>query len=45
MAKMISNFAINVLKKTPDTTKDCEFTDMDTQSEEMQSYTITACQL
>jgi hypothetical protein len=29
MAKMISNFSINVLKKEPDTTQECRFTDND----------------
>jgi hypothetical protein len=45
MAKMISNFAINVLEKTPDTNKACNFSDMGNQSKEMQEYTKLACQL
>ncbi|MCX6824461.1 MAG: leucine-rich repeat domain-containing protein [candidate division SR1 bacterium] len=45
MAKMISEFAIRVLKIKPDTTKSCTFTDMKTQSKEMQFYATLACQL
>jgi hypothetical protein len=29
MAKIVSNFAINVLGKAPDTSKKCYFTDSD----------------
>jgi len=45
MAKMMVNYAINVLAKTLDTSAVCSFTDMATQSEEMQTYAIKACQL
>lgn len=44
-AKMMSNFAMNVLEKTPDTTKVCSFTDMGDEDEEMQHYAELACQL
>lgn len=45
MAKMMSEYAMNVLKKVPDPTKTCLFVDMDNQSNEMQTYAILACQL
>ena len=45
MAKMISNFAINVLEKTPDTSKSCIFGDVSKQTEEMKWYIIKSCQL
>ncbi len=45
MAKMMVNYAEDVLGKTPDTTKECEFTDTDNQSEEMKWYILEACQL
>ena len=45
LAKMISNYAINVLGKTPDTSIDCAFNDMDGQPEDLQQAAITACQL
>jgi hypothetical protein len=35
MAKMITNFAINVLGKEPDTSKSCKFGDISKQTEEM----------
>lgn len=44
-AKMMSNYAIDVLGKKPDTTKVCNFSDMGTQSSEMQLYAKAACQL
>ena len=44
MAKMISNFAINVLRKTPDTTKKCVFLDTDI-SDSLLPHVITSCQL
>ena len=44
-AKFISNYAMNVLGKTRDTTKVCEFTDMEGESLEMRTYAILACQL
>lgn len=45
MAKMIVNYAINVLGKTPDNTKTCEFDDMYGQPEDLVSYMALACQL
>jgi len=45
MAKMISNFSISILKKTPDTDKICNFADIGSQSQEMKYYTQLACQL
>jgi hypothetical protein len=42
---MISNYAINVLGKTPDQTKVCVFDDMANETEEMQSFAVIACQL
>ena len=42
---MISQFAINVLKKIPDANKKCIFLDMKSQSLELQRYAKTACQL
>ena len=44
-AKMMSNYAINVLGKTPNTSKVCVFSDMTGQSLELQAYAVTACQL
>ena len=45
MAKMIVNYAMNVLGRTLDTTAACTFTDMSKQSAEMKDYAIKACQL
>ncbi len=45
MAKMIVNYAINVLGKTLNTWAVCTFTDTTGQSTEMQGYIIKACQL
>ncbi len=45
MAKMISNFAIKVLDKKPDTTLSCLFADTNNESAEMKFYIKTACQL
>lgn len=45
MAKMMVNYAINVLGKTLDTSRSCIFTDMADQSTEMKIYAIKACQL
>ena len=42
---MMSNYAINVLGKSPDTSKNCDFTDVSNESQEMQLYMETACQL
>lgn len=44
-AKMMTNYAINVLGKTPDNSKVCDFSDGADQSEEMQKYIETACKL
>ena len=44
MAKMISNFSINVLWKTPDYSKECKFTDSDI-AEGLLPHIITSCQL
>ena len=45
LAKMMSNYAINVLGKKPNTALKCSFKDTDDASKEMQSYIKTACQL
>lgn len=45
MAKMISNFAINIMDKNISTGVTCEFTDMRTLSKEAQYYAIAACRL
>ncbi len=46
MAKMVSQFAIKVLKMKPDTKKtSCTFPDMNNESKEMQFYATIACQL
>lgn len=45
MAKMMVNYAINVLNRVLDTSKSCEFADMDGQSQEMKDYAIKSCQL
>jgi len=42
---MISEFAIKILGKKPDTTRSCVFTDIATQSDEMQFYMKISCQL
>ena len=44
MAKMISNYAINILWQTPDTTKSCYFVDSNINPDLVQSVT-TSCQL
>lgn len=44
-AKMMSNYAINVLGKQADNSKVCDFSDMADQSQEMQMYAETACKL
>jgi hypothetical protein len=36
MAKMMVNYAINVLQRVPDTTKICQFSDIADQSAELQ---------
>ena len=45
LAKMISEFSMQVLWNSPELTKRCEFTDMDKESQEMQYYAKTSCQL
>ena len=44
MAKMISNFATNILWKTPDTTKTCLFIDSNINPD-LVSYVTESCQL
>ncbi len=44
-AKMIVNFAMNVLNKQPDVTRTCVFADMDVSNAEMKQYASMACQL
>ena len=45
LAKIITNYAINVLWKSPNTSRICTFSDISTQSKEMQTYSFSACQL
>lgn len=45
MAKMISNYAINILWKVPDDSVECNFVDMDYEDSEMQEYAKLVCQL
>jgi hypothetical protein len=45
MAKMISNFAINVLGKDVSTGKICIFSDMSSLPKETQYYAMAACRL
>ena len=45
MAKMMANYAVEVLGKTPDTSKSCDFNDVSNETSEMQSYVVKACQL
>lgn len=45
MAKMMVNYAINVLDRVPDDSLICVFTDTDDQSTEIQWYIEKACQL
>jgi hypothetical protein len=45
MAKMIANYAKEVLGKTPDTTKVCNFSDVSSESAELQASIVEACQL
>lgn len=45
LSKMMSEYAMKVLGKKPDTTKKCVFTDMSNQTEEFKKYAILACQL
>lgn len=45
MAKMMVNYAINILGKTPDTSLPCNFSDIGGESEDMQVYIKESCQL
>ena len=45
MAKMMVNYAKEVLNRTPDTSLTCEFTDVANQSDELRGYIVEACQL
>ena len=46
LSKMISNYAINILNKTPDTSKKCNFTDItDNQNTQYDLWVTKACQL
>ncbi len=45
MAKMMVNYATEVLGLTPDTSMACEFTDIANESAELQGYITEACQL
>ena len=46
MAKFLSQFAVNVLGKTPDTSRtDCKFYDLGLETQEMKDYAVMACQL
>jgi len=45
MAKMMVNYATQVLGKTPNTSLACTFTDIADQSQELQGYITQACQL
>lgn len=44
-AKMMVNYAVNILGMQPDVTRVCTFEDMKNQSNEMQLYATLACQL
>ena len=46
LSKMISNYAINILKKKPDTSKKCEFSDVsDKLNIQYDSWVVNSCQL
>ena len=46
MAKMLSNYLINILKKQPDTSKNCSFSDITTSLDNQYDNWVTkACQL
>lgn len=46
LSKMISNYAINVLNKKPDTSKKCEFSDIsDSLNTQYDNWVTNACQL
>jgi hypothetical protein len=45
MAKMMVNYAMDVMWLTGDQTKECNFDDIQSQSDEMKSYIKLSCQL
>lgn len=45
MAKMMTNYAMEVLGQTPDTSLACEFTDIANESAELAGYIRLSCQL
>ena len=45
LARIMVNYAENVLKQTPDTSKTCNFTDIDSVKWELHDYIIESCQL
>ena len=45
MAKMLSVYAVEVLKATPDTSKACTFTDIDSVKGDLHDFIIESCQL
>ncbi len=45
LAKMISIFAIKLLWRTPDRTRDCSYSDIGNQSYDLQYYMQASCQL
>ena len=45
MAKMISEFAIQILGMKPDLKKTCNFADINDQTKEMKGYIKLSCQL
>ena len=45
LAKMITQFAVKVMKMKPDITKTCSFSDIWNETAEIQLYIKTACQL
>lgn len=45
MAKMMSNYATEVLGQTPDTSLACDFTDVGNETTELQGYITESCQL
>jgi len=44
-AKMIVRYAMDILNKTLDTSKICQFSDIGAQSQELQTYALQVCQL
>ena len=45
LAKMISQFAVKVMNIKPDTSKSCDFSDIESETKEIQLYIKVACQL